>query len=806
MIQRHRSLFPLFLCSLLSMAGSDAAALTTPQWSRPLSLYRPTNESTRDWLAAADGGTIVATISEDDVVLRHVQPGGGYRYVLVLDTYGLPLPTTGAATIKLAAAAGSGDTLLLIGGSGSHPDCNLVQLDADGRRKRLSPVPQLSADDGVCLELAPLPDGSTVVLRERALVRLDSNGSLRWHQQLSPALRTAGSRRLLIDAQQRIVVAGGETEPTVHRFDLDGSPTSTQPLLQPSLPGTIGSLDLLANGDIVVAGRMDPPGDAAQTGFLVRLGAGGQTQLLHTAASDVAYTYSTHDDAGLLYVQASDATVRAIAAADGQLLWQRDGRSVAALAAGAVLAQAEPGWRATALSPQNGVLWSTPIPHAADRAEVRVDADGVRLVADISTATAGCGPSPAVLTLALSDGAIAADQRICTIEVAAEARTLSALPQAGVLVQLHEEVRALDDSGAERWRFDARQLGGAEARSRLLSAALLPDGGGWLLTARTTPPIQPVLRRLAADGSVLQQWNVPVPPGYVANSAALVAEANEAVLLIGQPGKLRWVRFTRPGDLREIRDYDLADVSSGLGFSLSFPAQPRRLADGDIVLGYSWLTGCAFMCPPRNTSLALLRLGRDGSERWRHLELGWYAPFAGFNSDGSAMAASLTGTTASGEIQRLGADGVAAPRQLLGMPISSIAGPSRDRYLLTSNGTHYALDASGNLTATGLTLGADALGANDAGFLLLPYSGETDALLVDAQSYAVSARLDFDGNPEQERNPYASHWMLVDDGSFYAISPRPAESLSQRGLRSYLTRFALPGSAAADIVFSDVFE
>lgn len=810
MTPRTRSLFAVLLCAFLYTGSDCAQALTTPQWSRSLSTTQPTNESTLDWLAAADGETIVATAYLSDIVVRRVQPNGSYRYVQVLRPDSLPLWLSGAATVAMAADASSGDTLLLIGEkNASLPEsCNLVQLDADGRRIRMSGVPRLSTDDGACLELAPLPDGSTVVLRERALVRLDSNGHLSWHLPLWPEVRAGFGKMLLLDAQQRLVVAGGEAEPTVHRFNLEGGLVSTHALLQPALPGVIGGLDLLANGDIVVAGHMDPAGNATHTGFVARLGASGQAQLLHTASTDVAYTYSTHDDAGLLYLQSGDGTVQAISAADGQLLWQRDGRSVAALAAGAVLVQAEPGWRATAVSPQNVSLWSTTIPHAIDRAEVRAgNSSGIRLVADITTATADCGPSPALLVLAPSDGSITGNQRICTIEASTSVRRLAALPQAGSLVQFSEEIRALSDSGAERWRFNARALGGEEARSRVLAATPLPDGGAWVLTARTSPPpIQPVLRRLAADGSLLQRWNVPVPPGYAAGAAAIVAEANEAALLLGFPGKLRWVRFTQPGDLREIRDYELAAASGGLGFYMSFPVQPRRLASGDIVLGYSWLPECGFLCPPRYTPLALMRLGRDGSERWRHLELGWYWPFAGFNSDGSAIAASQTGTINLGEIQRIDANGVAAPRQLLGMPISSIVGPSQDRYLLTSNGTHHALDASGNLTATGLTLGAGALGASDAGFLIVPDSGDTDALLIDPQSYAVSARFDFDGNPGQQQDIYTSHWTLGDDGSVYVASQRPSETMTQSGVRSYLTRFAVPGSAAGDIVFVDAFE
>lgn len=804
---RLYTLFLLYFCTLFCTTG--ATALTTPQWSQPLALQQPTNETTLDWLPAGDGETILATALQYEVVVRRVRPDGSFRQVLVLNAYNLATTLYGSLDVAMAADSVSDDTMLLVSERGiSAKFCSLVRLDANGQRKHASSVPNLSADDGACLELALLPDGSIAVLRTRALVRLNADGTLRWHRSLWPAVRDAAGTLLRVDTQQRLVIAGGEAEPTVHRFDLDGMPVSTHALLQPALPGAVAGLDLLDNGDIVVAGSLDPPGNASHTGFLVRLASSGQAQLLHTGADDVPFTYSIHDDAGLLYAQADDGTVRAIAAADGQLLWQRAGRHVAALAAGAVLVQAETDWRATAVSPQNVPLWSTPIPHAPDRAEVAIAADGgVRLVADIASSSTDCGPSPALLALAASDGSIVSDRRICRIEALGEVRTLSVLPQAGVLVQLREDVRLLDDSGIERWRFDARTLSGTEARSVIQSSALLPDGGAWVLSVRPlSPPIQPVLRRLGADGSVLQRWNVPVPPDYAANSVALVASADEVVLLIGLPGKLRWVRYTQPGDLREIRDFEFASVSNGAGFSMSFPAAPQRLAGGDVVLGYSWMPQCGFLCPPRKMPLVLLRLGRDGAERWRHAELDWYSPFAGFNSDGSAVAMTRTGTSTPGEIQRIDANGVAAPRQPLGVPITAIAGPSRDRYLLLSDGNHHVLDASGNLTATGLTLGGDALDAGSIGFLLWPYSADTDALLIDPLSYTVSARFDVDGNPDLQQNLYTSHWKLGEDGSVYVATLRESGSVAQSGARAYLTRFAVPGSAAADIVFIDRFE
>jgi hypothetical protein len=58
------------------------------------------------------------------------------------------------------------------------------------------------------------------------------------------------------------------------------------------------------------------------------------------------------------------------------------------------------------------------------------------------------------------------------------------------------------------------------------------------------------------------------------------------------------------------------------------------------------------------------------------MELGWPWSFAAFNSDGNAIAVAQTGTNLTGEIQRIDANGVAAPRQLPGIPITAVAGPN----------------------------------------------------------------------------------------------------------------------------------
>ena len=81
------------------------------------------------------------------------------------------------------------------------------------------------------------------------------------------------------------------------------------------------------------------------------------------------------------------------------------------------------------------------------------------------------------------------------------------------------------------------------------------------------------------------------------------------------------------------------------------------------MLAYSTkLAYCGILCPGLPATLALMRLGRDGAERWSHVQTHWQRPFVGLNHDGSAITAALTGTVTLGEIQRIDANGAAAPR------------------------------------------------------------------------------------------------------------------------------------------------
>jgi hypothetical protein len=332
---------------------------------------------------------------------------------------------------------------------------------------------------------------------------------------------------------------------------------------------------------------------------------------------------------------------------------------------------------------------------------------------------------------------------------------------------------------------------------------VLADGGSWLLNEQRGAPRSRTLLRLAANGSTLQSFNVPLPSNGLF-AAALVADADEAVVLQANGKDLRWVRFTRSGGLREIRDYALPGTAAGSQRQW-FATTPRRLPGGDIVLAYARGGPCPWNLCPLPDSM-LLRLTADGSLRWQY-ELPQSTPFAGFNDDGSAIAINLGAEAAQTRIVAIDAQGMAAPAQLPGFRISQAIGPSHGNYLLYADGVHYRMDAVGVLAATDIPYASTAyLAVGEAGFLLDAQALGADAVLLDPLSLATYAAFDIDGVANPPSLNYAYQWTMADDGSIYAASYLEHDSAPGWSARSRVSRFAVPGWIAADRIHADGFE
>lgn len=801
------------------LCATVSAAQQLPQWSRLLTESQLTDETSQAWLLTPSGDSLLVTTTYTDLVVRRIAAEGAYRYVRVIRQASLPQAPSSVVNAAAALDPVNQDLWVLAASTdGGSEHCNLVRFNAEGERQLTIGIAGEGTGFDKCLAVTALPDQSVALLRSQHLLVLNRDGSVRWQRRLIDRTELRSGASLLLDAQQRLLVAVGTTSgsgPWVERFELDGTRTGSIGIAGELSSGQINALQLLPSGKVAVAGQYNPDGVAYNTGFVALLNPDGSTQTLHVSSNDARFVGISGDAAGNLYVEASDATVRALDAT-GQLRWSQPGGSPSAVDGGVSLLGYADTHRAMRLSVAGAVLWSTPVPHAnIFNVSVRHDAQGqMRLLAD-ANASPGCGRSPLLLRLTPADGSISANHRVCVIDGGAYVQQL-APGTAGLIANTTYSARAYDGAGAARWRLNTGDLPAAEAGSHIVNTALQADGSGWVLSAKgpfvvNAPPQQAVsmsLRRLAADGSVLQRWNVPLPvSGYRLHGAGLVGDADTAVLLLVLRNGVRWVRFTRSGGLREIRDFDLG-LDTMIMTRPYFAAKPQRLASGDVVFGLATERECGFLCPPPppTNTLGMMRLGPDGAERWRYTGARWATPFAAFHDDGSALASTRHGPDNYSLLVAINAQGSASVNE----PDASfrwIAGPSRGRYLLRDgDGIAYLMSSDGSMTAVDFTLPTSyALGASEDGFLLDGRELGVDAVLVDPLSLGEKARFDIDGLPPDPYYPTsAQDWTAGADGSWYALGWRALGTSPLLGRT--LSRFAVPGSPASDLVFADRFE
>lgn len=806
---------------LACLFAAPAMAQQLPQWSRLLLESQLTNETSKGWVLSPGGDSLLLTEMNGDLVLRRIAADGAYRYVRSIAQDSLPQAPISAIHAAAALDPVNEDLWVLAASpdaSSGSEHCNLVRFSADGERQLTIGVAGDGNGHDQCLAITVLPDQSLALLRSERLLLLNRDGSVRWERMLSNRTQRRSGTVLLLDAQQRLLAATGTlavTAARVDRFQLDGTPAGSISIAPELWQAQINSLQLLPGGNVAVAGQFNPEGSASTTGFVARLHPDGSAQTLHISSNDVPFVQLSGDAAGNLYVGAFDSTVRALDSS-GQLRWSLPGSSPSAVDAGVAVLGYAGTFSATLLSATGATLWSTPIPHSGIfNASLRHDAQGqVRVLAD-ADASPGCGKSSALLKLTAADGSISANHRVCVIDAGAYVHQLST-SAAGLIANTATAARAYDNAGAARWRLDMSNLPVAEAGSLVANTALLADGAAWVLSAKgpdvvNAPPQQAVsmsLRRLAPDGSVLQRWNVPLPlSGFRLYSAGIVADADTAVLLLVLRNGVRWVRFTRSGGLREIRDFDLG-LDTIVMTRPYFAANPRRLASGDVVFGLATERECGFLCPPAppTNTLGLLRLGPDGAERWRYTGARWATPFAAFHDDGSALASTRQGPDGYSLLVAINAQGTASVNEP-DASISWMIGPSGGRYLLRDgDGVSHVVSSDGSMTAVDFALPAPyALGASDDGFLLDGRQLGVDAVLIDPLSLTEKARFEIDGLPP---DPFYStspqDWTAGADGSWYALSWRAIGTSVFSGRA--LSRFAAPGSPASDLVFADRFE
>lgn len=788
------------------LLGGSAQAQLLPQWSREFTGQSYLDDvvvDRRSWSVSADGGTALATLAADGVVLRRYDPSG-LRFENSIGLASLPRTLGHVRSLLLATDDGADALYLAInGGTDASPGaadiCVLLRVDAQGVREWAQDAPDSASGAGACVDMAVAADGSLLLLREGTLARVMRNGSGLWYDGNVRTHNAHRGRALLIDAQQRVVLStqAGSTA-TIQRRGLDGSPQGSYHVPNDTTPSKALGLDLLPNGEVVVAGQMDLPGAFQQTGYVSALDPAGGLRLLHSAYTDTPFLRTTHDAAGTIYVQTGADSVRALAPADAALRWERPGREMAASAAGVVLvdpAAAGAGpTTLTALSVDGAQLWTQSLDSDRQAAVYGGDSSngGSRLLLQPGRST-DCGNTPLLLTLDAS-GSIAGRLQSCRLGAGSQAvYGLSAHAGAGVLAGSVGTVSALDEHGALRWSFSlCPYCTPLHDFGRPVASQLLADGSAWLLHRDGN---RVTLRRMNADGTVAAAIDLPSQPDI--RDLYLVAGTDDAIVVLGSADSLRWVRANASGMLG-MNDFALAGgYTRGTGFVGASP----RLADGSLVLAYRREPPCGFpTCGPRHVTL--LRIGNEGGERWRQefANLGGW-PRALFNADGSALLLEQYASPAA--LRFIGSQGGVGVRRTLGFDLRDVIGPSQGRFLARGAGNdQYIGDQLGTFSAVSTPFGGEQLiGHGAQGFLVGARQYGSDAVLLDPQLLVAKASFDTDGiaynSPE-----YPSAWHMLDDGSIYASwnTGPPSD-----GTRYFVSRFTIPGTAA-ERIFADGFD
>ncbi|WP_386068022.1 hypothetical protein ACFJIW_00285 [Tahibacter sp. UC22_41] len=385
-----------------------------------------------------------------------------------------------------------------------------------------------------------------------------------------------------------------------------------------------------------------------------------------------------------------------------------------------------------------------------------------------------------------------------------------AQPGQGVLANVSQRAVSFTPEGGLRWSLwlCPECAGNALLRPRILAVDLLADGSAWLLAAypaRDGDDARYELVLVAADGTVLHRAVMPAWPG-LPRSPVLRSTATQALALIPAPGGLRWLRSVAGESAVATQLVELPG-----NFDTVTITNSRLWPNGSlsVALYTANVAACQFNPPTANcrpAAFTLLRLNADGSERWR-VNAGSGQVFIGFDDDSSSLIAQNGGTTL--QLRQVGANGVpgaafaAADGETLTM--TGAAGPVGGRYLAAAANEYVLLDRDGRVLARRpfATAAGPALTNGAYGFVTPAWY--SDAALVSADDLATLAVFDVDGidNTDWEA-PANLFWSLLSDGSLYTNARGNGDTAAPQRWR--ISRFAVPGSPASDLIFAHHFD
>lgn len=286
----------------------------------------------------------------------------------------------------------------------------------------------------------------------------------------------------------------------------------------------------------------------------------------------------------------------------------------------------------------------------------------------------------------------------------------------------------------------------------------------------------------------------------------LVAQPGGVVALVPHTDGLRWLRIGTDGSVVDDAFTELVGPDETV-----IIANARLWPNGSASVATWQRVASCNISPPAacaHPASTLLRLNADGSERWR-VEAGEVLAFIGFDDDGSSLIAESRNTVPL-RLRQVSATGVPGTTFIAagGEPIylSGAAGPVRGRYLAYSDTELLLLDRNGTVLArrnSADDTGGAAMANGEMGFVTVTW--RSDGALVSADDLSVLGEFDVDGIDNNDW-PLSGDlsWSLLPDGSIYTSSRAQGDTLPPQ--RARISRFAAPGSPAADIIFISRFD
>lgn len=808
-----------------NLLASPPARAVSPQWvvnveSRVRTQERPLADLAGSWVSLSDGSQVLAARRHNDYTpsppLRRISPDGQ------VSDFG---PYYASAFRVLLATAQDGvrdGFFALSSGPEEHAVSQLQFLQNDGRQRWSINLPSNAADgEGPAVAVSPQADGSALVLRKRSLLKVDANGRVKWHFGNGNANHFMLDQAALAVDSLGVSWVGGRGGlrlgadhlkfAAVRRFDSKGNLLSLGLLLCDSCTQSrVHGLAVLPSGEVAVVGRSG----ANEPGFFAMYEHYGPQRLRVFTAPGGGYDHVVADAANNVYALARDInTVSAIDPTNGSVRWQKSGSDISTLPEGVLIAQAPASGvgalTLTAYAPDGSAQWSRQI-EASDGSALggaRYEDGVTRVVAMIERSGPDCGISPSLVTLdaiGMQQSAI----RACTIATRRYWQNASSGSETGIAGNLGQRVVRFSVLGEKLTDYTPCPLCPAYDNPIYTDASqAMPDGSTWVTTTyrgTTAPPAPHKLLRLAAGGNVLSETPLPGTGGGM--STRLLADASQAVVLVPQRGSVHWIRVSAGGSLLGAATFSLPGQHDKVDL-----LNTRLWPDGStsLVTQRYNVDGCeADPPPPRCYELynTVLRINADGSENWRaELDQKWLN--ASIEDDGSHVV--LISAWEAGDpvrLRRIDANGTVSAAVAIADSAEGYVGhgigPVRGRYLFTTPKGYRLVDRDGNLLASsGGSLEYGLVVAYAApGFIVA--SGLFNGRLISADDLSELAQFDIDGaDLYPPFDTYWEHWSLSDDGSVY-MSEQPSP---RNGNRPRLARFAVPGSAADDVIFIDRF-